>query len=125
MWAAGRKLLLSDVLENLQLRQQPTWILFEFSGVGHAPGGLEMSVFERNVLSSPSGYRFDPAEFREFIASLRDVSGVKLIGVLDDQRKIVEINGFDSTSWDIWVDDEMAHFVAPTTNGTEAINPVP
>lgn len=112
MWTAGEKLMLQDVLRRLQFHNQPTWVLFEFFGVGRAPNGLEISMFEKKVLDSPSGYRFDSVEFHEFVESLQDVSDVNLIGVLGDQRKIVEIKGMDSTYWEIWFDDAAAHFSA-------------
>jgi hypothetical protein len=110
MWASDQKLLLADILERLQFRLQPSWILFQFSGVGDAPDGLEMSVFERKIKKIPSGYRFSPHDFHKFTNSLQDLSDLKLIGVLDDQRKIVEIHAVDSTYWYLWVDDDVVVF---------------
>ena len=110
MWQNDRKVLLSQIIQSLQVSRQPAWVLLEFSGVGRAPGGVSMSVFEKTVSESPSGYRFAPTEFREFVESLQDVSDVKLVGVLDDHREIIEIEGHDSSLWVIWVDDESAIF---------------
>ena len=53
----GMKIKLSDLLAKIP-KNEWTWCIYEFEGVGVAPFGLSMPEFEDLVLSKDTGFEF-------------------------------------------------------------------
>jgi hypothetical protein len=119
MWEDVRKLLLTDILLMLSLKEPISWRLYEFSGVGVAPANMEMSTFERYVRESKSGYFFTDEELRSFSRNITDITDIRLVGFLNE-KKVVEVNGLDSDIWEIWTDE-----IIVEANSITGVDPLP
>jgi hypothetical protein len=106
MWPGEAKILLEDVLARLSFSCEVRWVIYEFSGSGVAPNGDGMVAFEQKLLDTPSGFQFDVDAIAKFAREITDITDITLAGFCAD-RKIIEIVGFDSTSWEITADEDL------------------
>jgi hypothetical protein len=105
MWPGAEKILLRDVLERLSFACSVNWTLYEFRGSGVAPDGGGMAEFERKLLESSTELSFSTDRVAKFASDITDITDITLAGFCAD-RKIIEIVGFDSGSWEITADED-------------------
>lgn len=104
MWPGEKKILLDDVLEQLSFSCSVSWTIYEFSGSGTAPDGGGMVDFEQRLLETSTGFQFRADGIAKFARGLTDVTDIRLAGFCAE-KKIIEIVGFDSSSWEITADE--------------------
>jgi hypothetical protein len=104
------KILLDNVLAKLLIQRKIEWFLRDLCGVGVAPTGESMAVFEQAIRNNSTGFQFSNESLKVFSRDLADITDLVLVGMCDD-RKVVEIVGFDSDYWEIWTDDEAVKLV--------------
>jgi hypothetical protein len=97
------------------------WTIVEFFGTGRAPAGMSMPDFEDEVRSTPAGVGMTWPEFRRFSADLDqtfdcDVMAFRapggVVGQSEMDAAVAKISAFDSSEWEIAVDESVAELQA-------------
>ena len=109
---SGKKISLSDLLNDIP-KNNWSWFLFEFNGIGTAPDNLSMSEFEDLVLKNDNGYHFTWSQLQSFAHSLSDINDCLLAAIShtdqisysdidrgDISKCNIIIKIFDSSFWE-------------------------
>ena len=115
MWIGEYKYELKELLRKVP-ENNWNWYIYEFSAVGTAPNNLDMSSFEEMVLFLDNGYLISWRDLQELADSLDDVDRFLAVASLEvnSYKRIIEndfidffcqIDLFDSSSWEIIIND--------------------
>jgi hypothetical protein len=104
MWSGKRKILLQDVLAQLCFSCNVSWTIYEFDGSGASPDGGSVVDFERKLLETSVGFQFHADGLEKFAREITDITDITLAGFCAD-KKIIEVVGVDSSSWEITADE--------------------
>ncbi|MGC7559720.1 hypothetical protein [Pasteurella sp. PK-2025] len=115
MWNNDHKYELKELLEKIPDNNWD-WYIYEFNGVGIAPNNLDMPSFEERVLSLDNGYFISWNDLKKLAYSLDDINtflAVASLGINSYERInsdnfvdfFCKINLFDSTSWEIIINN--------------------
>ncbi|MEV4637460.1 hypothetical protein AB0J80_08925 [Actinoplanes sp. NPDC049548] len=95
------------------------WVLLEFYGIGQAPDGVPMPEFEDRVLSAPHGLSMTWAELKAFGNDIEQTFDCEIVAFRtndiaesprDPKAVIARICAFDSTQWQVAVDESVEEF---------------
>lgn len=115
MWIGEYRYELKELLRKVP-ENNWNWYIYEFSTVGTAPNNLDMSSFEEMVLSLDNGYLISWRDLQELADSLDDIDRFLAVASpgSNSYKKIIEndfidffcqIDLFDSSSWEIIIND--------------------
>lgn len=107
MWVRDKKISLYDIFKNLNFSVQIDWIMRgEFWVVRDPFHGLTMEDLEQKLRSELHGYALSSDELEEFAKPIQDLNDITLTG-FHGKKKAIEIEGFDSSTWQVIVDDTL------------------
>lgn len=87
---AGRRIVtLAEVLAPVP-ENAWDWRLWDLDGIGHAPGGVPMADFEREVREAPGGFPFDWPALLRFAAGMAQVHDCLLTAASPGVRPTAE-----------------------------------